>query len=287
MSSASRVMVASGTAAANGGTSAVADEHRPHADALGAVHVVEGPVADEHAGGRVVLADGGHRGTERLGVRLGPGQFAGVHGAVDQVEHLVPDETPVMHGPGPQGVGQHPDPDAPAAQFAQQRGRVRVGERVRLPRLEVAGEQGLGHGHPGALEDLRERGTLLGALDALPHRPFGRADGAGHLRRLGLRIVPCADPVPESLVIDAVPRGERPAPVEDDRPYRHVPILRAEPDTSGRPEGRQPRGPSRGPECERRLWVVFPPGLAGTFVAARAVLAWPSFPRRQGLAGPS
>src|SRR5690242_19892048 len=34
---------------------AVADEHRPHADALGPVYVVEGPVADEHAGGRIVL----------------------------------------------------------------------------------------------------------------------------------------------------------------------------------------------------------------------------------------
>ena len=50
----------------------------------------------------------------RIGMRLGPGQLAGVHGAVDQVEHLVADENLVVHGPWPQRVGQHPDPDVPA-----------------------------------------------------------------------------------------------------------------------------------------------------------------------------
>src|SRR5579859_1464565 len=43
---------------------AVPHEHRPHSDALGPVHVVIGPVADEHARGGVVLANGGHRGPE-------------------------------------------------------------------------------------------------------------------------------------------------------------------------------------------------------------------------------
>src|SRR6266480_7539087 len=122
-----------------------------------------------------------------------------------------------------------PDPDAFAPQFAQQPGHVRVGERVRLPRLEVTAEQGLRHGHPGALEDVRERRALLPVVDVLPHGQFGLVDRAGHVRRLGLRIVLHADPVPEGFVIDGVPRGERPAPVENDRPDRHAPDPKSAP----------------------------------------------------------
>src|SRR5262249_32700507 len=106
-------------------------------------------------------------------------------------------------------------------------------------RLEVAGKDGVGHAHPGALEDVRERRALLGPLDARPDVPFRRVQRAGDLRRAGRRIVLNAHAVPQGFVIDAVPRGARPAPVEDDRPDRHAPILRARANTgAGQSPGR-------------------------------------------------
>src|SRR5260370_12242836 len=51
---------------------AVRDEHGAHACALGAVHVVVGPVANEYTGSRVAHADCRHHGLARLPMPLGP-----------------------------------------------------------------------------------------------------------------------------------------------------------------------------------------------------------------------
>ena len=103
-------MTASGTAASNAGTPEWGT------GAFGAVHVVVGPVADEHAGGGVVLADRRHRGPEGLRVRLGPGDLAAVDRAVDQFEDLVAREHPLVRAARPHRVGEHPDLDAPFPQ---------------------------------------------------------------------------------------------------------------------------------------------------------------------------
>src|SRR6266576_1415771 len=43
----------------------------------------------------------------------------------------------------------------------------------------------------------------------------------------------CAGGPPEGVVVDQMPRGERPAPVEDDRPDRHARMVCARPAASG------------------------------------------------------
>jgi len=138
VSSPSRVMTASGAAASYPGTSEFGDEDRAHPRALGPVDVVVRPVADEHADRGIGLAEGGHSRAERLRVRLDPVDLAAVHGAVDQLEDLVPDEDLLVGAARPHRVGQHAHLDAAPPQLAQQLGRLRVGERVRVPRLEVA-----------------------------------------------------------------------------------------------------------------------------------------------------
>ena len=65
-SSASRLITASGSASAKAGTSLFAISTARMPGLLGPVHVVVGPVTDEHARGRVADPDGRHRGPERL-----------------------------------------------------------------------------------------------------------------------------------------------------------------------------------------------------------------------------
>src|ERR1019366_3294604 len=102
----------------------VRDQHGPHADALGAVHVVEGTVADEDAFSRVRDADGGHRGAEGFRMRLGPADLAGVDGAVDEVKHPITAENVLVPAARPHRVGQHADPDPAVAQVTQQSVRL-------------------------------------------------------------------------------------------------------------------------------------------------------------------
>ena len=71
------------------GICAVRDVDRLEAGVVRAPDVVEEPVADVDAAGRVLDADRLHGGPERLGRGLGPRDLAGVDGAVDQVEHPV------------------------------------------------------------------------------------------------------------------------------------------------------------------------------------------------------
>ncbi len=198
------------------------------------MHVVIRPVADEHALGRIGHADGSHRGPERLRMRLDPRDLAAVDRPVDQVEDLIPDEDPLVGGARPHRVGQHADLDAAAPQFAQQRRRVRIGERVRIPRLVVAGQEGFRRGHSGPREDGVQGRALLRALGQPPQVHFG---GPGRRRRggrLGGRVVPRAHRQPQSLLVHRVPRGQRPAPVEDDRPDRHPSMLRRATDKAAR-----------------------------------------------------
>src|SRR3954447_23441436 len=71
------------------GDLAVRHQHGAHADLLGPVDVVVRAVAHEDGARRVGDADRVERRPERLGVRLGPRDLAGVDRAVDQLQHAV------------------------------------------------------------------------------------------------------------------------------------------------------------------------------------------------------
>src|ERR1700754_1546215 len=83
------------------GNVAVRHQNGAHADALGAADVVVGPVADVDALGRVVDADGGHRGAEGRRVRLGVLEVAAPDAGVEQVEHAVACENLLVPRGGP------------------------------------------------------------------------------------------------------------------------------------------------------------------------------------------
>src|ERR1022692_3734984 len=127
----------------------VREQDGAHAKALRAMDVVPRPVTDEDTPARVGDADGGHRGAERLWMRFGPVDLAGVDGAVEQVQHIVAAEHVLVPATRPHRVGQYAGPDARAAQVAEQPGYLGVGQGMRFPRSEVAGQQALGWHHSG------------------------------------------------------------------------------------------------------------------------------------------
>jgi glyoxylase-like metal-dependent hydrolase (beta-lactamase superfamily II) len=200
---------------------AVRDQYGAHADAFGPVYIVERPVADEYACLRIVNADRGHRCRECPGVRLGPADLAAVGGAVNQGEHAVAAEDLLVPAPRPHGVRQDADLDVGSAQLPEQLAGLRVGERVRVPCVEVAGQECLGRSHPGALEHLIDCRAAVFAFCRLPQVPLGCMNGCRVPRRLLGCQVQRADIPPERLVVHRVPWGQRPAPVEDDRLHRH------------------------------------------------------------------
>src|SRR5207248_6925885 len=110
------------------------------------------------------------------------------------------------------------------------------------------------HRHAGPVEDALQRGTLVGQLTLPPQLHLGGADRRGVRRRLRGRVVPRAHRDPKFAEVDAVPRGERPAPVEDDRPDRHARILRS-PTVS--PPART--SPFSHPRTARRIRTPRPP----------------------------
>ncbi len=214
------------------------DEDRAHAHPARAVNIVERPVADEHARRRVGHPDRGHRRQERLRVRLGIRDLAAVDRPVDQLEHPVALEHPLVQRPRPHRVGKHPDLDRPLAQQPQQRRDVRVGVRVRRPLLEVGLDQLLGRGDPGGREDVREGGAAVRALALRPAAVLRRQQRRRDRRGPVGREVRRARLLPQCTAVNAVPRRQRPAPVEDDRPHRHE---RQHSDASGTASRSRPR----------------------------------------------
>ncbi len=160
---------------------------------LGAPDVVEEPVADVDAPGGVGGADRGHGGLEGQGRGLGPRDLAGVDVTVDQVEHPVAAEDPLVHRARPDRVGQDPHRDPALVEGLPQRPHMRVGEGVRLPELVVGGEQVGIVTQTGLGEQVGDGRALLVVAAAPPHRRAGLVEPlAGDLARRGRRRRPPA-----------------------------------------------------------------------------------------------
>ena len=99
---------------------AVWEQHGAHPDRLRPEDVVERPVTDEYRFRRIVDIDRVQRGAEGLRVWLGPLDLGAVDGAVDQCQHFIAREDPVMVLAGPQRVGQHADAEPPLAQLGEE-----------------------------------------------------------------------------------------------------------------------------------------------------------------------
>ena len=115
------------------------DEDGPHARLLGAEDVVPEPVADEDALGWLDVERRGD-GRERLLVRLRDRHLARVGSGVEEVDELVAPEDLLVMRAGPHRVAQDPDLQAHRAQLPHERHRVRVGDRVGCPEVEVVAE---------------------------------------------------------------------------------------------------------------------------------------------------
>ena len=175
----------------------------------------------------IVDPDRRHRRAERLRVRLGPGDLAGVDRAVDRSRMPSRRNTSSWNSRVHTRVRQHADLDPASCSAVEQRHDVRVGLGVRLPELLVRRERALvpltGRLDPAGPEDVVERaaalvlpagapGLLLGATQR--RRPARRPSGSYGARR---RRTPTARA--RSI---GVPRRERAAPVEDHRLDRAV-----------------------------------------------------------------
>ena len=181
VSSDSRVITASGTAPSNGRHVAVADEHRAHAGALRAVHVVVGPVADEHAAAGSVTPTAAIAARNASGCGLAQGsrccrrrRRSGASTSSRRNTrscalrgHIVLDSTPTLM--------------PRSRKSPQQRDYVRVGERMRVPGGEVAppGTRRWASPRPGRTR--RPAWRWLRLVADLPQGQFGGQDGRGHL----------------------------------------------------------------------------------------------------------
>src|SRR5262249_50175026 len=98
------------------------------------------------------------------------------------------------------------------------------------------------------------------------------------LCRAGRRVVPDAHLAPQRFVVDAVPWGECPAPVEDDRLDRHAPILsaRAGGAAGQKPGARAPRGPWPRPRMRATFGLCVSQEWADPYATAGA--CWPDRP---------
>ena len=92
---------------------------------------------------------------------LGPGNLAGVDGAVDEVMDTVADEDLLVPGAGPDGVGQHADADAAILQPGQHREGVRVQQGRPFPFLIVRGAGQVVFRQTGRIEDLTEGAAAM------------------------------------------------------------------------------------------------------------------------------
>ena len=146
-------------------------------DRCGAVDVLEGPVADEDRARRVARRrPRPARPRNASGCGLRPRDLAGVDGAVDQVEHAVAGEDPLVVLARPDRVGQHADPHPALAQASQQRRHLGVGPGVRLPELLVRRQRGrVPLGSPGRR---RPRASISSSGALPPARRAGRPGGA-------------------------------------------------------------------------------------------------------------
>ena len=182
---------------------AVRDVDGAQPGVLGAPDVVEEPVADVDAAGRVGRSDRVHRRAERVRGRLGPRDLARVDVAVDEVVHAVAAEEALVPRPRPDRVGEHADLDAPCAQRLEQRPDLRVGERVRLPELVVRRQQLGVVLEPGLGEEVGHGRALLVVAGATPDRLVG---GVQPLRET-VDVVVDVDRPPGRA--PATPRGSR------------------------------------------------------------------------------
>jgi hypothetical protein len=108
------------------------------------------------------------------------------------------------------------------AQLAHHLGRVRIGERVLLPRLEIPVDERFRGLYPGPGEELPEgRAPLLEVRD-LPEVNFCRTEHRSRLGHAILVTMRAADRAPEFVMVDGVPGRERAAPVEYHRRYCHA-----------------------------------------------------------------
>ena len=224
-----------------GGDGAVRDVDRAQAGVACAPDVVEEPVADVHAAGRILGAHGGHGGLERLRCRLGPRDLAGVDVAVDEVQHAVALEEAAVPLPRPDRVREHADADPPGPQRLEQRADVGVGGGVRLPELVVGAEQLGVVLETGLVEEVAEAGAAVVVAAAAPDDVTGRVQqpgvdvvvvlGVHHRLRERQRL---------GVEVDVVPLGEGAAPVEDDRVDPGA-LRHAHASPRGRPRGRRAR----------------------------------------------
>ena len=221
MSSPSRPIVASGLRPGERRHVAVRDEHGAQPRLVRAVHIVERPVAHVDAVLRAGHADRRHRGPERLRVRLRPRDLAAVHRAVDQVDQPVAGEDPLVMGARPHRVRQHPDLDPAAAQLQQHLDRLRIGERVLVPGLEIPVDEFLGRLHPGPGEELVKGCAALLAHRDSPQMIFRRTEHGDRVGHLVVLVVGGADSAPQLVMVDGVPGRERAAPVEYHCRYGH------------------------------------------------------------------
>src|SRR5579859_5111561 len=189
---------------------AVRHQYRAHADGLRAVDVVEQPIPHEHRACRVAHVDRVERGTERLGMRLGPRDLGRVHGAVDEVEYSVAFEDPLVLAARPDRVRQHAHANVALAQRREQCRDVRVEERVRLPPLVEQAQHLLGVRDVDRSEHFGERRAAVLVTAANPHFLFG-GEQPGREVVVTHRREPCLER------LDGMPRRQSAAPVEDHR----------------------------------------------------------------------
>src|SRR6202022_3758461 len=100
-------------------------------------------------------------------------------------------------------------------------GRVRIGERVRLPGLEIPVQECFRRLHSGPREELLDGCAPLLALRDLPEIFFRRTQHRDRIGHLSLVTVRRADSAPELVLVDGVPGREGAAPVEYHCRYRH------------------------------------------------------------------
>ena len=186
---------------------------------VGAPDVVEEPVADVDAAGRVGGADRLHRRPERVRRRLRPRDLAGVDVAVDEVERRRRARRSLVPLARPDRVGQHADLDPVGPQRLEQRPDLGVGRRCAAPRTRSRPSSSSGSwsspasSKRSAIVELcwwsRLRPQIASPAACSRWRVHvggrGRAfdDRLGERERLGVEV-------------DVVPAGEGAAPVEDD-----------------------------------------------------------------------
>ena len=115
------------------------DEDGAHACLLGAEDVIPEPVAHEDTLGGPHAQHRSNR-RECLFVWLCDGHLARIGGTVDEVDELVAQEYLFVVRARPHGVAQYADLQAHRPQLAQERGRLRICERVGCPEVKIVAE---------------------------------------------------------------------------------------------------------------------------------------------------